>query len=354
MTWWNQDDCEPWPTPPPPPPKGKEAPPGDGPSGPPPPGPPPTGSGEDGSNSEDNKPDPEDDDLEKEDEFEKKDREKWEKIKEKLKQSQGDDLEDKDEDDAISKGRKPEIQGTQQSQQISTKYKPKLPWQKIIKSFVSGATVVDLSYTKPAKRNAGAPDELDMTGSSVVRPGYKELDPIYKMCFVVDTSGSMYGVVDKALIEVQKLLSVLAKDAEPRFGLVFFTESAYYYSCNLQKGEAVRVNSFDELANPPKNAAKLNLKDVLNSQYSGGTVFTRSMADQLKKLLKKDYNVCMFTDEGILENWGKDNNWLNFLSVYTTAGKHLYLILKNNDNFNDLVKQMDVDPQKMPENITHL
>ena len=193
-----------------------------------------------------------------------------------------------------------------------------------------------------------------MTGSSVVRPGYKELDPIYKMCFVVDTSGSMYGVVDKALIEVQKLLSVLAKDAEPRFGLVFFTESAYYYSCNLQKGEAVRVNSFDELANPPKNAAKLNLKDVLNSQYSGGTVFTRSMADQLKKLLKKDYNVCMFTDEGILENWGKDNNWLNFLSVYTTAGKHLYLILKNNDNFNDLVKQMDVDPQKMPENITHL
>jgi len=330
MTWWNEDEYEPWPSPPPPP------------------------QGKGGNSDDSDKPDQppsETQPSEEQDDLDEKDRDSWEKVKNKLRQEQGDEAGAQASSDDEGQG-KEQKQGSQSGQEIKTDYTPKYPWQNLIKKFISKSTILDRSYSKANRRNAGGPEELEITGSSVVRPGEKELDPIYKMCFVVDSSGSMIGSVDKALIEVQKLLSVVAKGSDPQFGLVFFTTDAYYYSCNLKKGEAIKVNSFDELMNPPPNATKLSLKDVLNSAYSGGTVFSRQMADQIKNMLKQNYNVCMFTDEGILDQVGTISNWKNFLSVYTSAvGKHLFLILNNQRNFKLIVDKMG---GLKPDNFSHL
>ena len=366
MTIWNKGEYDPWPPPPPRPGGDPPPPPGDG----PPPPPPPPGDGPKPPKDKDNEPpgpsgdgDDEDDtdtdseeqqDGESDEEYaerkrkieaDKKDTDTWENVTKRLKNQTAESDKDKPEQGT----EKPDVNKDVGKKQ-PTDYKPVLNWQALMKKFAAESEKFDKSYQKPSRRGAArSQSSLDITGSAPVFPGNVKLDPVYKLGFVVDSSGSMGGIVVKCLTEVGEALKVKNKSIAPIFGLAKFASKTTYFSCDLKSNRATPVADFTELGPKQPSNKDITIGQVLQLEQTGGTTLDDHLTGQIKTLISKNFNICMFSDTDI--TFG--DNWTNFISILNTpgAGRRFYFITTDQRNFNAFAEKLG---GRCPSNFTHM
>jgi len=219
--------------------------------------------------------------------------------------------------------------------------KPAVPtysWKELMSQFIMTQKKPESTYAKVSKRSITGITTAVATGAGVVKPGERPDEEAFKLLFVFDTSGSMGGVVNKALAEASTLVAQNFDNVHAAMGVTFFANSPEHFAANLGDKKYWPVASFNDLEKPSKLQRPIG--ELFQMRSSGGTNFTTAMAAELGSMASKGYNIIMFTDSDILYG----TNWKVFLNFYKAHKRNMFLILDNRNTFDQVAKALGSVP----------
>jgi hypothetical protein len=218
----------------------------------------------------------------------------------------------KGSDSAIDKptGNYDDIRQKQAAQKVEWKYTPpKFSWRKYLDRIVAKASQnVETSYLKPARSMPTMAASIAQTGVGVVKPGEVKMESKIKLCILVDSSGSMTGVITLALNEIIHLLAKY-KRLDNDFYFMRFSDSFELFKVNIKRSTFVKVSSVKEKA----QGVAGNTKDLFTEHYGGGTNFSPALTAECKNILGAGYHMFIISDSDILGE--HSHNAKNFQSV---------------------------------------
>jgi len=192
--------------------------------------------------------------------------------------------------------------------------KPKYNWRALMKLLIQSATSHDeLSYAKPHRRSATGITVAAALGAGAIKPGNKTLqEPTLDLVLVIDTSGSMGHHIPLVLAEAKSLLKAAGK-SNRSIMVVFFAGEDRYFKVNIGKNCYAEVTTVDEFLDKdmPKDA-ETGADNVFNKAGSGGTEFTKKIANNLDLLADKKYNIIIFSDGDLLSG----ENFINLSNLW--------------------------------------
>lgn len=224
-----------------------------------------------------------------------------------------------------------------------SKVKPRFTWKELLRKMISdGSSKTEETYQRIHRRNITGVDLARQTGSAAMKPGDIELESELKLCFVVDTSGSMSGVVPTIYANIEELLKKFKSTVKgSEFFLIKFSSSHYIYKCNYIK------DSYKELARVDDNTKTIksgSVKKLFSQHIGDATNFTNTMTKDINHLLKNKFNTVILSDSDVL--YGE--NFENVKSILT-KNKNAFLILDSQNTFAQFAKAMG----QVPGNITY-
>ena len=110
---------------------------------------------------------------------------------------------------------------------------PRFKWDQILGKMVRDADIEEESYTKPPSNASTVASVLSQTGAAAVKPGITTYPDTLKMAIIVDSSGSMTGVINKVYNELEALLK-RADLKRCNFVFVRFSDSFEMFLVNMQ------------------------------------------------------------------------------------------------------------------------
>jgi hypothetical protein len=248
------------------------------------------------------------------------------------------------EDRAVgnSKGEKTPIDYTQAN--------PRYKWDALLKKMIGETTfTLDQSYQKVSHRAIGTMQQVIKTNRGAIKPGdvKNPNKKKIKLAVIIDSSGSMSYVIhtvmanlDKLLVQRQGLTGV-----QDDFYLFIFSGDYDIYECSPGKhGHANNITDID--SGKPGPLGKSKLQHVLSNHKSGGTVFSSSLASQIKKLASRGYNCLVVSDGDLL--WGE--NLTHFRDLYNSYRKHVWLLLDSKETFSKFCTTM----KEISNNASHM
>lgn len=221
--------------------------------------------------------------------------------------------------------------------------KPAVPtysWKELMSQFIMTQRKPESTYAKVSKRSITGITTAVATGAGVVKPGERQDEEAFKLLFVFDTSGSMGGIVNRALSEASTLVSQNFENVHAALGVTFFADSPEHYAANLQDKKYWAISSFNNLEKTPGPGAERNIDELFRMTLSGGTNFSTGLASELSIMASKGYNIIMFTDSDILIG----SNWKVFLNFYKNHKRNMFLILNDRNTFNAVCKALGAVP----------
>ena len=221
--------------------------------------------------------------------------------------------------------------------------KPAVPtysWKELMSQFIMTQKKPESTYARVSKRSITGVTTAVATGAGVVKPGERQDEEAFKLLFVFDTSGSMGGVVSKALSEASSLVNQNFENVHAALGVTFFADSPEHYAANLQDKVYWAVRSFNDLDKSVPAASQRNISELFSMQLSGGTNFSTGLASELSIMASKGYNIIMFTDSDILIG----SNWKVFLNFYKSHKRNMFLILNDRNTFAAVCKTLGSVP----------
>lgn len=231
---------------------------------------------------------------------------------------------------------KPDLTTTKNEEDI----KPAFNWKSLISQFVSNAAPPETTYTRPASRAATQVSIAQQRGAAAVKPGERPGEEIYKLAFVFDTSGSMSGAIGPALSEARNLLKMQKASTNATLGICFFAHRYLLVEANLMSNTGWKVDSFKNMGRLVPATEKKSLDIILRSSDTGGTYFGPQLAGELTSIASKGFNIIVFSDTDILA----DNNWKNFLSLWTSNKRQVFFIAPNLSNYQAIIKKLGIKP----------
>ena len=225
--------------------------------------------------------------------------------------------------------------------QISTQViKPKYSWKQLLEMFVTSKSSSETTYKKISRSSVTGVSAADEFGAGAVKPGERELEEAFKLVFCFDSSGSMYGVIEKALAEAANLIKANSENVDAALGVTMFADSPMYYAANLGAKKYWPIASFSELDRLKVPTNTLPIAGLFKAYISGSTVFGPALATQLGMAVSRDYNIIIFTDDDI--TYG--SNWDNFLALFKRHPKNIYLIAADINCYQSIVKKLGIQP----------
>lgn len=221
--------------------------------------------------------------------------------------------------------------------------KPAVPtysWKELMSQFIMTQKKPENTYARVSKRSITGVTTAVATGAGVVKPGERQDEEAFKLLFVFDTSGSMGGVVGKALSEASSLVSQNFENVHAAMGVTFFADSPEHYAANLQDKAYWAVSSFNDLEKTPPAGGQRDINELFRMTLSGGTNFSTGLASELSIMASKGYNIIMFTDSDILIG----SNWKVFLNFYKSNKRNMFLILNDRNTFDAVCKTLGSVP----------
>lgn len=214
------------------------------------------------------------------------------------------------------------------------KIKPKFNWKTLLDRLVKGSVSTEPSYQKAHRRNMVGLHIAKQMGAGAIKPG-EVVQPSrdLKICFVVDSSGSMGEHIAKVFAEVRAVLRHMGRVS---FHVIEFSNTHKIWEGISEGGKL----SFKE----PGTRKSVGLDEVFQSR-GGGTVFSDSLAADIQLLIKSRTNIIIITDSDITV----DKNWENFLSIYTKHRAYTFMILATRDDFEAASKAL----KHKPDNFSH-
>jgi len=223
-----------------------------------------------------------------------------------------------------------------------SKVRPSLGWEALLRKMItSTATDSYETYQKPNRRSITSIDIAKQAGAASVKPGEILKDSDLKIGFVVDSSGSMSDVVAKIYANIDNLLKRGSKDMSPTFWLFKFSNTHVKYLCNAKSGTYGKVDKIGEKTMMEKGS----LKSLFTDHFGAGTNFNEPLSSDIKELMKKKFNICMFLDGDIFHG----SNFEVFLELYKHATTQLFVVFDRHETFIQCCKLM----KQIPKNFTY-
>lgn len=200
-----------------------------------------------------------------------------------------------------------------------SKIKPTFSWKGILNRLISRAMVRnEESYSKPSRRSVSSMDIARQVGAAAIKPAEKPEDfAELKIAFVIDSSGSMSGVIGKVMSNATNLLST-PKFKKAEAMVIKFSSTYDIFRVNFYANKATKV---PDVTTVPK-AYNLTSKDVFGVHFAAGTDFSAPLAADISTLGSKKWNVLFFLDEDILSA----NNFKNFMAVLKANPANTFVI----------------------------
>lgn len=197
--------------------------------------------------------------------------------------------------------------------------KPTFNWKGILNRLVSKAVVrSEESYSKPSRRSVSSMDIARQVGAAAIKPAEKPEDfAEIKIAFVIDSSGSMSGVIGKVMANATKLLST-PKFKKAESMVIKFSSSYDIFRVNFFANKATKV---PDVTTVPK-AYNLTTNDVFGVHFGAGTDFSANLAGDIKMLGGKKWNILFFLDSDILAS----SNFTNFMTVLKAHPSNVFVI----------------------------
>lgn len=173
------------------------------------------------------------------------------------------------------------------------------------------------------------------TGAGAIKPGEVDSDLLtVKLCFAVDSSGSMGNSIAKVFANIEQLFKKNSQLQKSNFFLVKFSDQHEIYMCNFAKKSYTKLSSV-----VAKNKAKEetgDLKQVFTTHYGAGTDFNGKLVAELEELVRQKYNVILLTDIDILDPENKSN----FFKLFSKAKRQVYIIADTKETYHAMLASM--------------
>jgi len=219
---------------------------------------------------------------------------------------------------------------------------PKMNWKALVRKMVSSSQLAtDVSYAKPSRRSVTGAAIGAQLGAAAVKPGEKQVEePVNKILFVFDTSGSMWSYVPVALAEAQSLLKQLGKVNYP-FGVMFFAGEHKDFVVNQGQNFYAEISSLREISKAvPKTSQVRPWTNVLQQHGTGGTDFNGSIVSELKSSINEGYNIVIFSDSDILYG----DNWTNFVNLWKSHKRNVFFISESQSTWRSMCQKLGQYP----------
>lgn len=204
--------------------------------------------------------------------------------------------------------------------------KPAVNWRTLINQMIMGKIArPEQTWLKQSRRSVSYSALAQKDEPVPIKPGERKLDqPVIKIAFVLDTSGSMTAVYPQVLVEVQNLIKQLGKIDMP-IAVCMFASNSAWYQMNLGANTWWPILDVSQLGQKPdQSKIQKNWKTLLSMGSTGGTDFDGKLTGNLMKLAAAGYNIMIFTDEGILE---VPSNWTNFMSLFSQYKDQIFYVV---------------------------
>lgn len=221
--------------------------------------------------------------------------------------------------------------------------KPRMNWKSIISLMVSSSVEkIDTSYARPSRRGLTGVAIAAQTGAGAIKPGERiEEEKQNKILLVLDTSGSMYNAIPKALAEVKQLLIRAGKSSFP-ITVCFFASGSKWYQINLGHDTWGELDNIADAGKTlPRDKLSKGWQDLISKASTGGTEFDGKVVDWSNQLLSQGYNMLLISDTDMLYG----SNWSNFLSLYNAHKSSVFWICDEVSTFRAAVKQLGQVPR---------
>lgn len=225
-----------------------------------------------------------------------------------------------------------------------SKEKPEYTWEELLKKLVTDAAKeTEETYLKPNPKNITGAHIARQTGAGYLKPGEISIEGQIKLCFIIDSSGSMSGDIAKVYANLDNLIKQHSDILNCDFYLIKFSNDHHIYKCNLTSNNYVEMTSLDNDATKDKGG---DLEKLFKQHFGASTEFNAALARDAQKLIDDKYNVIVITDTDILAA----ENMKNLKSIYAKANDQLYIIAADKDVYTALIKALG----EISRNITHL
>ncbi len=220
--------------------------------------------------------------------------------------------------------------------------KPKFNWKTLLNNMVSSASEeTEETYQKPNKKNATGAVILQQTGKSSVKPGEITADSKLKLCFVVDSSGSMGHAAATIFANLEKLIKSSAAILNKNLVMIKFSNSHLEYELDLKSNKYVSLTN----GKLDKSKPSGTIKDLFSEFLGSSTNFTEPLAHQISEYAKKQYNVLILTDTDILAG----GNFEELQKIYKNHKKNLFMILDSKESFVETIAKF----KEVPKNFSY-
>jgi hypothetical protein len=230
-----------------------------------------------------------------------------------------------------------------------TEARPKMKWRELIARMVSSAATVEVetTYEKP-HRNASIGIGLAATSGrpAALKPGERDADEeAIKICFIVDSSGSMEHHLSAIYSNIAKAIS-MAGDIAPEFLLMKFSESTSLYAANSERNIAVKTTVEDYLSGVDFTKNPMTIKQLFATAERGATNFTSAITSKIASLTGKGFNVMLFSDWDVLSGANLDE----VKRALSIGGSNFYIVMDSLRSWREAQRQF----KAMPDNVSCL
>lgn len=207
-----------------------------------------------------------------------------------------------------------------------TKVKPKFNWKALLKMFLAtDRHEMEETRQKPSRRSASGIHVAVQMGAGALPPGEATADVTdAKLCFVVDSSGSMFTALSSVFANIHNLYRMHPQLQKQEFLLMKFSNSHTLYKCNVAKNKASKIEKHTD-----PNKANVDLKILFSKTVNGATNFTSSITADIKKLLDDKYNVMIFSDDDL--SYGENMDEL--LKLIRSHPRQVFVIFDSRDSY---------------------
>jgi hypothetical protein len=207
------------------------------------------------------------------------------------------------------------------------KIRPTFGWKQLLRKMVASQSVDSYeTYQKPNRRSVTSMDIAQQTGAAAVKPGEVLKDTDLKLCFIVDSSGSMSHVLPKIYSNIDSLLKQSAQnDISPTFWMFKFSSQYEKYICNSKTKKYAKVATMGDKVKLESGS----ISELFSMTFGAGTTFAGELVEDTEGLLKKKYNVCCFFDNDI--TWSE--NFENLRKLHNMAKQQIFVVFDSRDTF---------------------
>jgi predicted metal-dependent peptidase len=221
-----------------------------------------------------------------------------------------------------------------------SKIRPTFNWRSLLAKFVAKAKPdEEETYAKPSRKAVTSVSQAVQTGAGVMKPSEQPLSPKVSLAVIVDSSGSMHGVLPKIYSNLDNLMKI---NDVAEFRLSKYSGSIKHYALWPKKKTYSVV---DNVKAKPKEITSGSLSDLFSETLDGATNFDADVAATIRGYASLGFNQLIISDADILDG----ENLTVFKDLVKTV-PNLFVIFDSASTFQQACKAVgNVSP-----NFSHL